>query len=169
MSTELQERMYYRIVSMEWPEDQKAFGSSRNKAFGEEHKDRDNDSAQNEARKYNKMEKVKLLSIGGLGIGATIYRLADGRIIKITISGGMLDEDEDPFIIHEDYYDNFVVWFEGYKKNSGYNWIRFTPDYIHSDVKDYLKNEVDNYVNDSGYPIYGRENWYIMLDSTDDD
>jgi hypothetical protein len=90
-------------------------------------------------------EEIKLFEFGSDGGGTKVFILNDNSIIERGISGGILDEVEDPIINWERKFESWEIWWQQFKKTHESFWVYFYPIFIHQNIKPFIKTELDNY------------------------
>ncbi len=116
------------------------------------------------------MEMVGLIKLGTEGGGCEVFRYKNGIVMEKGSSGGILDEDEDPFVSWENKYVSFEHWFKEFKIKHKDFWIYFYPVYISEEIRSIVMEEVKNYVvpKEGVEWFYRRRNyWYHALGMQD--
>jgi hypothetical protein len=91
-------------------------------------------------------------------------------VIEKGSSGGMLDEDEDPFVSWEKKYISFEHWFKEFKIKHKDFWIYLYPVYISEEIRSFVMEEVKNYVvpkEEVEWFFDRRDDWYRALGMKD--
>ena len=88
---------------------------------------------------------VILFEYGSSTGGAIVYRLHNNKVVEKGSSGGITGEDGDPIREWESEYDNWETWWQGFTNKHKEYWIWFYPVIIHEELKDFIKQAVDNY------------------------
>jgi hypothetical protein len=117
------------------------------------------------------MKMVKLFEVGADGGGCEVFRYENGIVIEKGSGGGMLDEDEDPFVSWEKKYVSFEHWFKEFQTNMRPLWIFLYPVYISEEVRSFVMEEVKNVIfseEDYVWGIERRDDWYRALGMKED-
>ena len=78
---------------------------------------------------------------GWEGGGNQVYRTPDGKITTSGSSGGMLDEEEDPFIQWSRTYRMWSSFWREFKRENKH-WHMLHPMFIHEDYRDQIKSDL---------------------------
>lgn len=99
------------------------------------------------------------------GGGTEVFRDDKGSIHLFSSRGGMLDEDEDPYVRTHTIYRIWSSYFSEFQfKNR--DWIRLQPSFIHDDIRD----SIDTALNTEKpswreeYNIEAKATWKRFLD-----
>jgi hypothetical protein len=117
------------------------------------------------------MEMVRIFEVGAEGGGCEVFRYENGIVIEKGSSGGMLDEDEDPFVSWEKKYGNFEHWFKEFKIKHKDFWIYLYPVYISEEIRSFVMEEVKNYLvpkEEIEWFFERRDDWFRALGMKDD-
>lgn len=82
-----------------------------------------------------------VFEFGAEGGGSEVFRTKDEKIIISGSSGGMLDEDEDPFIQWSTKYRLWTSFWSQFKRGNKH-WYNMYPRFIHDDYKSFIKQEL---------------------------
>ena len=108
---------------------------------------------------------IKVFEYGLEGGGATVYRLPDNKVIEKGSTGGILDEEEDPFRDWEKIFENWDVWWLDFTSQNQNEWIYFYPIFIHPDIKQLVKLAVDSFSSCEKIKDQ-KKKWYQHLNET---
>ena len=104
-----------------------------------------------------------LFEFGLEGAKTTVYLTAANIIVEISSSGGITDQNDDPYNNWQIKYDSWGAYWKAFKKTSKENWIKFYPVFIHKNIKETIKIDVDKY----DFPYEGltdyKAYWYNCL------
>ena len=112
------------------------------------------------------MDYVKLIEVGAEGGGCEVFRYENGIVIEKGSGGGMLDEDEDPFVSWEHKFQKFEDWFQDFKNKHKDFWIHLYPLFISDEISSFILDEVNNYKSsyeEDDFMERSKENWYRAL------
>ncbi len=105
------------------------------------------------------MEKTLLFDFGIEGGGASVYQFANGKVIETGSSGGILDEEEDPFKTWEKAFNNWEDWWQNFVEIHDDFWICFCPSFIHTDIRPFIQFAVNNYTSTNRDLTYHKQKW----------
>ncbi len=106
--------------------------------------------------------KILLFEFGTEGVGASVYKLPDNKVIEKGSSGGILDGVENPFKDWKKIYENWDLWWSKFTSEHQEQWIYFYPIFIHKDIKKSLQIAVDQYNSNIDFADQ-KENWNCWL------
>jgi len=84
--------------------------------------------------KQQKENETLLFEYGVEGGGASVFRLPDQTIVERGSSGGMLDDDEDPYRTWETPYGSWDAWWQHF--TSYKQWFMFSPIFLHPSIRE---------------------------------